>query len=687
VNKKIVLMTVLVFLFSTMLATQTMMPVKAEGASTQDVARAFVTTGIWIGGVDPSGWYKIDPQGNTIVPMQGFWWWDYIQKMAYNPVDKTVWMVTFYGDRALKIDQNGNILRNVQTGRGYQTDINIDPRDGSVWIVSGYSSTEFYEGWLIKLDANGNKLFEKPLGGRPGSVGMSGLWLYQDCVWVNTNDGRILKFDLNGNLILQKDGWYEEGIWDIVVNEKDGTVWFTTTRGRMFKLDQQGETLLTKQLPIETGESFGLGIDPVTGHVWFTVAYIGKVIKVDQTGNILLEKKYDYLFATTVGNIVIDPSDGGAIIAGAQSRKVAKVDTCGNVIFVIDVPFSAVAGPIAVEYSARALQYYLTVQTEPIGITPIPGEDSYEISADVSLEAPTIVPISTGVQYRFDYWTVDDSVVSGNPITVHMDADHTATAHYVKQYYLTVISAYDTTGGEGWYDEGETAYATLAIGLDYVDTLAYGFVGWSGDASGWDLISEPIIMNTPKTAIANWEPSSAYGDVRTIIFWKYQANIWYFTERARTDLKIRGIGTAHISEEVFIAYLKFIDTNSDYFRGKIVKDNNGDGTITNLEILQNAYNFLKTPTGTDSMKMRAEQQLLALWLNLAYKAFFWNTQLSQDTLYIYSQYNFENDWGLTTIGEAILFCEAELLKPDGNYEAAKNICDSINNNLGIIWGT
>ncbi|KPV61663.1 MAG: hypothetical protein AOA66_1633 [Candidatus Bathyarchaeota archaeon BA2] len=259
-----------------------------------------------------------------------------------------------------------------------------------------------------------------------------------------------------------------------------------------------------------------------------------------------------------------------------------------------------------------------------------------------------------------------------------------------EQYYLTVQTeplGIATIPGEGWYDEGETAYAILAIGLDYVDTLAYGFVGWSGDASGWDLISEPIIMNAPKTAIANWEAGPVYEDVRTIGFWKHQVNVWYFTELEKTGMKIRGIGKAQIPEDELIAYLTFIDTNSDYFRGKIVKDNDGDGTIINLEILQNAYNFLETPTGPESMKMRAEQQLLALWLNLAHKAFFWNTQLSQDTLYIYYQYTYDDADGLATIGEAIRFCEAELTKTDSNYEAVKNICDSINNNLGIIWGT
>ncbi len=164
-------------------------------------------------------------------------------------------------------------------------------------------------------------------------------------------------------------------------------------------------------------------------------------------------------------------------------------------------------------------------------------------------------------------------------------------------------------------------------------------------------------MDAPKTAIANWESSPVYGDIRTIRFWKHQVNVWYFTELANTGMKIRGIGTVQVSPEELLAHLKFISDNSGYakFQGIWVEGNKS-------ATLKNAYDILKSPTGSDSMKMRAEQQLLGLWLNLAHETFFWNTQLSQETDYVYYEY------GLTDIGEAIQFCEAKLLKPDGNYE-------------------
>ncbi|MEM2702288.1 MAG: SdrD B-like domain-containing protein [Candidatus Bathyarchaeia archaeon] len=78
-------------------------------------------------------------------------------------------------------------------------------------------------------------------------------------------------------------------------------------------------------------------------------------------------------------------------------------------------------------------------------------------------------------------------------------------ATYKTQFYLTVISPYDTPSGEGWYDDGDEAYASLATGIvNLTSGMRAIFVGWSRDASGTDLLSEPIIMDAPKTAIANW---------------------------------------------------------------------------------------------------------------------------------------------------------------------------------------
>ena len=83
--------------------------------------------------------------------------------------------------------------------------------------------------------------------------------------------------------------------------------------------------------------------------------------------------------------------------------------------------------------------YYLTVNTAPPGITAIPGQGYYLSNTNASLTAPNYVSVSSNTQYRFDHWDVDGiSKAAGlNPITVLMNANHTATAHYTLQYTVT----------------------------------------------------------------------------------------------------------------------------------------------------------------------------------------------------------------------------------------------------------
>jgi uncharacterized repeat protein (TIGR02543 family) len=246
------------------------------------------------------------------------------------------------------------------------------------------------------------------------------------------------------------------------------------------------------------------------------------------------------------------------------------------------------------------LNCYLTVRTDPTGITSIPGEGWYPAGTNVTLTAPQYVNVSTGTRYRFSDWDVDGtSKGSGvNPIVAVMNANHTATAHYIlqylvvfgqtgvgsdftgtvvtidgvnygvsnlpttpqfwwdqgsnhgfafaspltvnagkkyvwtnttglssqrygsitisssgnvtgcykTQYYLTVTSAYGTPGGQGWYDSDSPASATVTpLVVSGPSGTQYVFTHWSGDASGTTSPSDPITMDGPKTATANWK--------------------------------------------------------------------------------------------------------------------------------------------------------------------------------------
>ncbi|MEO0072546.1 MAG: T9SS type A sorting domain-containing protein [candidate division WOR-3 bacterium] len=106
-------------------------------------------------------------------------------------------------------------------------------------------------------------------------------------------------------------------------------------------------------------------------------------------------------------------------------------------------------------------------------------------------------PISggTGVQYV-------GSPTSGS---MNVPTQTSQTITWTTQYYLTVSSAHGATTGEGWYDAGVYAYAGVDDSIVTVDDTQYVFAGWTGDATGSNLTSDPILMDGPKTATASWD--------------------------------------------------------------------------------------------------------------------------------------------------------------------------------------
>ena len=130
---------------------------------------------------------------------------------------------------------------------------------------------------------------------------------------------------------------------------------------------------------------------------------------------------------------------------------------------------------------------------------------------------PYSIWVDIGGIVNYSYETTVSSTITGkhfsltsvtgpsSPMTV--SADTNVTGNYGTQYYLTVTSPYATTGGQGWYDSGSTAYATLNTGtVDHGNGTSHVFTNWNGDASGTNYVtSNPITMNAAKTAVAQWK--------------------------------------------------------------------------------------------------------------------------------------------------------------------------------------
>lgn len=150
-------------------------------------------------------------------------------------------------------------------------------------------------------------------------------------------------------------------------------------------------------------------------------------------------------------------------------------------------------------------QYYLTV-TSAYGSPSGTGWYNAGTVANFGVTSP--VSVSQGEQYAFASWTGSGSgSYSGNSASesCQMNAPVTEIASWNTQYYLTVSSAYGSPTGEGWYNSGSAAYASVASKIVSGGSgIQYVLTGWGGDSSGSGATSSGITMNAPKTATASW---------------------------------------------------------------------------------------------------------------------------------------------------------------------------------------
>jgi len=139
--------------------------------------------------------------------------------------------------------------------------------------------------------------------------------------------------------------------------------------------------------------------------------------------------------------------------------------------------------------------------------------DAEWVSVDAMLTGDAgdyIFTVGTAGHYKIMEVSQDGWRQTAGPDEFDVVLGHTYTDKdfgNVRQYTLTVVSLYDTPGGGGLYDEGTTAYATLDTGtVELVSGEKRAvFTGWTGDASGTGLTSDPITMNGDKTATATWQ--------------------------------------------------------------------------------------------------------------------------------------------------------------------------------------
>lgn len=156
--------------------------------------------------------------------------------------------------------------------------------------------------------------------------------------------------------------------------------------------------------------------------------------------------------------------------------------------------------------------YTLTVQQNPANA----GTVNVKVNG-INQTAPYIFVNGTVVQvtatpntgYAFSNWTLDGSNAgSSNPYNITMNSNHTVTANYQTQYYLTVTSPYDSpTPPSGWFNPGTIITESVTSPMPGPSGTRYVCTGWTGTgsvpASGSDThLTFTISMNSSITW--NW---------------------------------------------------------------------------------------------------------------------------------------------------------------------------------------
>jgi hypothetical protein len=256
----------------------------------------------------------------------------------------------------VKLDANGNLLWSKTIGGNDSDEAYsiIETKDGGLAIAGETNS--FGDGkddfFIVKLDANGNLLWSKTIGGeyfdyaksiietKDGGLAIAGR---TKSFGAFSYDVFIVKLDVNGNLLWSKTiGGNKEDWANSIIETKDGGLAIageTSSFGAGFndvfivKLDANGNLLWSKTIGgnkewansiIETKdgglaiagrtESFGAGFSDVF------------IVKLDVNGNLLWSKtiggnKEDW------ANSIIETKDGGLAIAGStESFGAGKSD-------------------------------------------------------------------------------------------------------------------------------------------------------------------------------------------------------------------------------------------------------------------------------------------------------------------------------------------------------------------------
>jgi hypothetical protein len=269
----------------------------------------------------------------------------------------------YYDFWVIKLDSNGNKMWDKIFSKIKYDDVaySIQQTSDGGYIVAG--STDYFDlvdGWVIKLDNNGNEIWDKTFGksgafldtiysiqqtSDGGYVFAGKTQTYEDAT---LDDMWVVKLDDNGNILWDKiigESDIDEEVRSIQ-QTKDGGYIVTGVTFWVVKLDNNGNKIWDKTFD---GGSEGIGISfsiRQTTDEGYIVAGWTKlyeetwsdiwVVKLDNNGNKIWDKTFDGKYGAAAYSVQ-QTTDGGYVVAGytaldvtGEDFRVIKMDANGN---------------------------------------------------------------------------------------------------------------------------------------------------------------------------------------------------------------------------------------------------------------------------------------------------------------------------------------------------------------------
>ncbi len=385
------------------------------------------------------------------------------------------------------------------------------------FVVVGSTTLRDYDGgfWLIKLDANGNKVWDKVFGGPECDVGWSGQ---------QTSDGGFI-------LVGQTDSFGSTDVWLVKTDSEGNMLWSKTFGGKGMDMDIGYSVEQTS----DGGYIITGNTDIGSGGLW--------LIKTDDNGNMVWNKIFGGK-GINYGYCVHETSDGGYIVTGVFDRFgwgdiwLIKTDSQGNMVWnkifgggswdvAHCVQETSDGGFIIVGFTTSYSRYggrdLWIIKTDRYGNKVwgriLGGSDNDEGYCIREIEDGYIVAGSKNVDYYYDWccaWllkVIPDNKPPGKPIlngptSGKINRRYTINFTSIDPegdniYYFVVVWGLGISGWIGPYKSGET------VSYSFIPTVegSFNITVKAMDEHGWEGIwSDPLHVTFPKPYWLNLLP-------------------------------------------------------------------------------------------------------------------------------------------------------------------------------------